>query len=176
MAADIFYGHNIAILDSLGNEKKRYRAENVARGIERFVEDNFRGLAETSIELPSDAEMFINIESLAMFFTEVLNFVMGRALLKMRFYSERGKIIVRLFSDPPLPYTVDEAKHFIAFARDVGFDLCRIDGDAVFIIDCFERKKYTVYAPPFIDNVKIISQVFENVFYRQNNSEKQFKM
>ncbi len=168
MNGEFLYGTNFVVLDSMGREKKRYMAETVARGIDKFIQENFRGLAETSIDLPSDAELFISMESLALFFKEVLNFVMGRALLKMRFFSDRDKIIIHLFSEPPLTCSFEEATRFIMFARDIGLDLCRIDGVTVFIIDCFEKKRYTVYAPLVKDDAKIISQIFENAFYKND--------
>ena len=153
----------------MGHEKQCYKVESVIAAMGTFIKENYRGLSDISVDIPSDTEVFISMESLAMFFDEIFDFVLGRALLKMRFCFDHGKIMMYLSSEPPLPCSIEKATHIIRFARDIGFDLRRIDGKVAFIIDCFEKRNYTVYVPIVNDNVKKIVQIFESVCYKRED-------
>lgn len=172
MDYDLFYGTRIIVTDSFGNERKCYNAENVALAVDKFFNDNFRGLAEITIDLPDDAELFISIESYAMFFKEVIDFVKGRALMKIHFSSKHGKMFMRMSSSPKLPCKFEEASRFIKYARSVGFEIIRDEDGVIFTIDSKIKKHFRVYAPTIKDSVQMIANIFESVYYRDSVLEK----
>ena len=124
---EILYGTNLVIVDSLMHEKKCYNALTVAKALEQFVDENFRGLSEIDIDLPDDAVLFISVESFAMFIKEIFNFVFGRALLKVKFFTVGEKMLMHITSTPSLDCSMVEASRFVGLARDIGFDLQKYD-------------------------------------------------
>ena len=167
---DLLNGTNLAVFDSFYNEKKCHNALNVVRGIERFIDSNFRGLAEIKVDFFEDAVLFISAESLAMFFREIFEFVFWRALLKISFGFEQGRLIMHLSSVPEIECSFDEASRFIRLARDIGFDLVR-DGDRVlFTVDCTQNMSYRIYVPLYKDAAARIAEIFEDVFTNQKSS------
>ena len=171
MKKALFYSSDISFLDSLGNEKKRYNAKNVVEAIVKLIDNNFRGLAEVSFDLPDDAEIFVSVESLAVLFKEIFDLVLGRALLKMDFCLDFGKLVMYLSPEPRIECGIEDPSRIIRLARDVGFDLVRDDDRIVFIIDSAEKINYTVYVPIVKNNVESIYKKIENVFYSRKELE-----
>ena len=171
MNQEIFYGTNFAIADSFLNEKRFYNASKIVLAMEKFVSDNFRGLVEITSEVSEDRLVFISVESLAMFFKDVFNFVFGRALLKIHLYIDGGRLFMYLTSNPVIECPVDEATRLVRFARDVGFSVSNVDGKTLFYIDCKQKQSYKIYVPLIKDNVARIAEIFENVFYELERSE-----
>ena len=161
---ELFYGTNLSLVDSFMNEKKSHNAVTVVRGLEKFIDDNFRSLAEITVDLPGDATLFISVESLAMFFSDVISFVFGRALLKLNFYVQDKKMFLHIEPEPYFECSFDEISRLIRFARDVGFDVLRLEDKTVFTIDCYSKTGGTIYAPTFKSNVDRIAEIFENAF------------
>ena len=164
-ASELFYGTNIAFADSFMNEKKCYDALTVVKGMEKFVDDNFRALVEITADVPDDATLFVSVESVALFFTEILNVVFGRAILKINFYVRGGRLYVHMMSDPKVDCSFDEAARLIRMARDVGFDFVRDEDSVLLFMDCYPKTAGTIYAPLVKDGIKRIAEIFENAYY-----------
>ena len=171
MKRSLVYSTDISYRDSLGNEKKRYNAKNVAEAVDKFINDNFRGLAEVSFDLPDEAEIFLSIESLAVLFKEIFDLVLGRALLKMKFCFNLGKLVMHLLPEPRIECSFEDISRIVRLARDVGFELVRDDDRVIFIIDSAEKINYTVYVPTVKNDVEGIYRKIENVFCRRKDLE-----
>ena len=163
---ELLYGPNISIVDVFMNEKKSHNALAVVRGMERFIEDNFRTLAEITADVPDDATLFVSIESVAMFFGDVFNLIFGRAMLKMDFSVQGEKLVLYMTPEPALECPAKELSRLIRFARDVGFDLVKYDDRIVLTIDCYKKTSGRVYVPLVKDETKRFAEIFENAFYK----------
>lgn len=174
MNYDLFYNPRFVFSDSLGNERKCYNAEDVVVVIDRFINENFRGLAEITWDLPRDVEIFVSIESFAMFFKDVIAFIFGRALLKMHFYHKFDKMYLKFDSVPKLKCKNEENYRFLKLARDVGFDIDWSKEEFLLTVDTTVKHRYSLYVPTVKDNAKKIEEIFENVFYSDTEFVKRF--
>ena len=124
-------------------------------------------------DVSDDATLFISVESLATFLNDVFNFLYGRAFLKIEFTEKHGKLHMYMEASPQINVENEEARRFLGLARDTGFEFYRVDGRVTFVIDCHENQSYTVYVPLAKDDVRIICNIFENVYYKQKQKKKQ---
>ena len=82
---------------------------------------------------------------------------------------------MHMTSSPILPCKFEEISRFIKFARSVGFDVIRDEDGVILEIDSKIKKHFRVYAPTMNHTIQMIVNVFESVYYRDIEHEKNRK-